>query len=99
MASVHAVGEGLAERAEVHAERVAVEEEDVVRVDGADRLLDALVEGDEAGVLLVGGLVQGVVAGNPGVVLVVLGEGLPDLDGAVLEVLVDPDWGQRRRGA
>lgn len=91
MARVHRVGEGLAEVTEVGTEGVAVKEENVVGVDGADGRLNALVEGQKTSVLLVGRLVQWVVASDPGVVLVVLGELLPNLDSAVLEVLVDKD--------
>lgn len=42
--------------------------------------------------LLVGRLVERVVSCYPGVVFIVLGEVLPDLDCAVLEVFVNPDY-------
>lgn len=91
MASVDRVGQSLLEVAEVGTESVAVQEENVVRVDGSDGLFDSNVEVDQSGVLLIGGFVQGVEAGNPGVILVVSSEVLPDLDSSVLEVLVNPD--------
>lgn len=91
MASVDRVGQSLLEVAEVGTESVAVQEENVVRVDGSDGLFDSNVEVDQSGVLLIRGFVQGVEAGNPGVVFVVSSEVLPDLDSSVLEVLVNPD--------
>ena len=72
-------------------EGVAVEPEDVVRVDGADGALDARVECGQADVLRVAGLVDRVVAGDPGIVLVAVGELLPEPDRAVLMVLVVPE--------
>lgn len=77
----------------------------MVRVYFADSLFDPLVKGKQAGVLDVGGLVQGVVPSHPLIVFVVLGlEGqvdwqvgtnicdiLPDVNCAVLKVLVYPD--------
>lgn len=77
--------------AEVGAESVTIQEQNVVRVDGSDCLFNSDVEIDQPGVLLVRGLVQGVKAGDPCVVFVVGSEVFPDLDSAVLEVLVNPD--------
>jgi hypothetical protein len=91
VASVHRVGQCALEVAKVGTESVAVQEQDVVRVDRSDGLFDSDVKVDQTGVLLVCWLIQGVVTGDPGVVLVVLGEVFPDLDGSVLEVLVYPD--------
>ena len=55
----------VGEAGEVRRVGVAVEEEDVVRVDGADRCVDVVVEADESAVVRVGGLVHGVVTGDP----------------------------------
>ena len=82
---------GVTEAGEVRGKGVAVEEDGMFGVDGADGLVDAIVEGDDAGVGVIGGLVQGVVAGDPLVALVVSSEFLPEPDDAILEVLVIPD--------
>lgn len=73
--------------------KYVLEEKDVVRVNGADGLLDALIERYDAHVLLVSGLVEWIVPRDPGVGLVVFGKCFPELDGAVLEVFVYPDCG------
>lgn len=97
---IHAVRQRilLGKFGKVGAIHVAVEEQDVVRVNLADRLLHALIECDEAVVLGVGRLVHRVVPRDPGVVLVVLGEVLPDLDAPVLVIPVAPDCGGRGGG-
>ena len=41
----------------------------------------------------IGGFIDGVVAGDPGVITVTAGEGFPEVDDAVLEVLVIPEAG------
>jgi hypothetical protein len=73
-------------------EGVRVKEEGVIWVGGPDDLVDVVVERNEAGVLGVGGLVEGVVARDPLVVLVVLCELAPEPEDTVLEILVVPDW-------
>ena len=93
----HRVLERHLEHAEVGRVRVAVEEEDVVGVDRADGRDEAGVEGPDDLAGLVGGLVQQVVARDPGVVLVVRGHGLPEVDDAVLEVPVLPEGRDVRR--
>ena len=78
----------------------SLEEEDVVRVNSSDRLLDPLVERKEAGVFDIGGLVERVVARDPGVVLVVLivsgisqvGRARVELDG------LEKEWGKSENG-
>jgi hypothetical protein len=65
----------------------------VVWVDGADGGLDAGVESRQAEVLGIAGFVDGVVTGDPGVVLVAGSDVLPEPEGAVLEVLVVPEGG------
>ena len=65
----------------------------MVRVDRADRGVHPVVEVDQAGLVRVRGLVERVVARDPGVVPVVLRELFPEPDGAVLEVLVVPEVG------
>lgn len=72
VARVHGVGERRAERAKVAPERVAIQEEDMVRVHGADGRLDAVVKDWQADLGLVGRLVERVVPCHPGVVAVVL---------------------------
>ena len=59
----------------------------MVGVDGTDGGLEAVVEGGKADVFGVAGLVEGVVPGYPGVVLVAGGDLLPQPDCAVLVVL------------
>jgi len=59
---VDAVGEDVLKTGEVHGVGVAVEEEDVVGVYGADGGFDAGVEELEVGVFGIAGLVHGVVA-------------------------------------
>ena len=68
----------------------------MVRVHRADRLVDAVVERDDARVVRVRGLVERVVARDPRVSDVVLRELLPEPDDAVLEVLVLPELGDVR---
>ncbi len=82
----------VAKVAKVGCEGVAVEEDGVVWVDGADGLVDAVVEGEDAGVFGVSGFVDGVVACDPFVGFEVLGETFPEPYGAVLEIFVVPDW-------
>jgi len=59
----------------------------VVGVDFADGGLEAVVERRKADVFWIAGLVERVVAGYPGVVLVASGDLLPQPDCAVLVVL------------
>ena len=82
---------GVPEVRKVRGEGVPVEEEHVVGVDGADGVVHGGVEGHDAGVLRVGGLVERVVPGYPFVVFVVLGELGPEPEDAVLVVFVVPD--------
>lgn len=93
MASVNRVGQRGLEMAKVGTESVAVQEQDVVWVDRPNGLFNPHVKVDQTSMFLVGGFVQGVVTGDPSVVLVVRSEVFPDLDGSVLEVLVDPEVG------
>lgn len=81
----------VAKVAKVGGEGVAVEEDGVVGVDGADGFVDAVVKGEDAGVLGIGGLVDGVVACDPFVGFEVLGEAFPEPYGAVLEIFVVPE--------
>ena len=81
---------------EVARERVSVEEERVVRVHGADRLVDAVVERDDARLVRIRRLVERVVARDPRVADVVLRELAPEPEDAVLEVLVVPELGDVR---
>lgn len=93
MQSVCAIRQHGIEPAPLNREGVSIQPEDVVRVDGADGGFEAGVEGWEADVLRVAGLVDGVVAGDPGVGAVAGGELGPEPDGAVLVVAVVPEGG------
>mgnify|MGYP006950206927 FL=1 len=97
MASVDRVGQSLLEVAEVGTESVAVQEQDVVRVDGSNSLFDTNVEVDQTSVFLIGRFIQRVESSNPSVVLVMRGKVLPDFDSSILEVLVNPDFAQVQR--
>ena len=89
---------GLRKLSEVHGVGVAVDEEDMVRVDGADGFLGARVPPYEACVLWVGGLVEQVIACDCGVAGVVGGDGDPEGDGLVLEDAMLPEKGLRSAG-
>lgn len=89
--SVDRVGQRALEVTEIGTESVAVQEQDVVRVDSSNSLFDPNVKVNQTSVFLVRRLVQRVVTGDPGVVLVVRGKVFPDFNGSVLEVLVYPD--------
>jgi hypothetical protein len=65
----------------------------VLAIDLTDRGLDARVEGGQAHVFWIAGLVDGVVAGDPGVGGVAARDLLPEPDCAVLEVEVVPEGG------
>jgi hypothetical protein len=73
--------------------RVALHEEDMVKINPSDRGDDAVVESQQPRPLRVGGLVHGVVACDPGIPLVSTGNVLPKVDDAVLEVNVVPEGG------
>lgn len=77
----------------VRGKGVAVEEENVVGVDGTDGGVETVVPGLETRVRWVAGFVERVVPGDPWVALVVGGELFPEPDGTVLEVLVVPEFG------
>jgi hypothetical protein len=64
-----------------------------MRIDGADPGLDAGVEGGETVVQSVAGLVDGIVACDPGIGFVVCGDLFPEPDSAVLKVFVVPEGG------
>ena len=76
-----------------HSEGVAVQPEDMVRIDGADSGLEPIIERRQAPVLRVAGLVERVVSRDPGVSTVVSGKLLPEPDSAVLVVFVVPEGG------
>jgi hypothetical protein len=88
---VDGVVEHLGEHGEVGGVPVAVEEEHVARVDRADRPLQPCVERSDHLAARVGRLVERVVPGDPGLVPVALGQRLPQVHGAVLEVRVRPE--------
>lgn len=65
---------GISELGEVGGEGVTVEEDDMIGILSTNDLVHLVIKLDDAGVLRVSGLVQGVVPGDPLVALVVLGE-------------------------
>ena len=81
----------IAEHVEILRVAVAFQENDVVRVDCPNGVHQPPVERHDDLLARVVGLVDRVVARHPGVVPVVGGEGLPQVDRAVLEVLVLPE--------
>ena len=83
----------IAKVGKVRGKRISVQEEGMMRINLTDCLIDSIVEVDNTGVVRIGGLVQRVVASDPGVVLVVFGEFLPEPDDSVLVVLVNPEVG------
>jgi hypothetical protein len=91
VAGVDGVLPGFGEHVELGGVGVAVDEERVVGVDGPDRGGQALVERAHHGAGLVRRLVHQVVARHPDVVLVTVGDRLPQMDDAVLEVPVLPE--------
>lgn len=74
---IHGVGEHLGEAGEVHAEGVALEEENMIWVDLSDGWNDAIVEGQEPCPLDIGGLIKRVESCDPRIALVALCENLP----------------------
>ena len=63
----------------------------MVSVDLPDRIVEAIVILDQAGVLWFGGFVERVVTGDPPVIFVAGGELFPQPDDSVLMVLVVPE--------
>jgi hypothetical protein len=85
MVGVHDIRQRLTEHVEVDGIAVAFEEEHVIWIDGADGLSHPVVEGLDALLRRVSGLVQHVVASHPGIRAVMLGEAFPKPDRAVLK--------------
>jgi hypothetical protein len=73
------------ELGEVHGVGIAVDEEDVFQIHGADGLFDPAVEVDEVDVVWVCGFVERVVPGHEGIPLVAFRDLAPYLNYAVLE--------------
>lgn len=94
ISSVIPVLVGITELREVRREGVAVKEDDVIGILCTNGSMDFVVEFDEAVVLLIGRLVEGIVASDPLVALVVLGEFCPQPEDTFLEVPVVPDCKQ-----
>jgi hypothetical protein len=74
---VHRVGQRVTEHLEVGGVAVAVQEQHVPGVDGADRRLEATVEGPDDLAARVTRFVDRVVPGDPFLVLVAVGDHLP----------------------
>jgi hypothetical protein len=81
----------IPEMREIRRKGIAIEEYNMGRVDGADGVVDSIIEGDNAGMLRVGWFIKRVVTSDPFVILVVLGQSLPEPYGAVLEIFVVPN--------
>jgi hypothetical protein len=75
---------------EVGCEGVAIKEDDMIGILGTNNGVKLVVEFDDASVLRVGGLVEGVVTGNPLVTPVMLSKLSPEPEDTVLIVLVVP---------
>lgn len=71
---------------------ISVKENGMVGVDSANDVVNLVVKLDEPTVLGIGRLVEWVVASNPFVAFVVLGELRPKPEDAILEVLMIPDY-------
>lgn len=69
----------------------------MIRIDVSDGFIDPVVPRLKSVMLWVARLVHGIVSSNPGVVLVMLSELLPEPDRAVLEVFVVPELSLKRR--
>src|SRR4051812_28665435 len=74
-----------------HSKCIPIQPQNMIRIDGADSGFETLVECWETVVEWIAGLVDGVVACDPGVVFVVCCEFGPEPDGAVLVVFVFPE--------
>jgi len=82
----------IAELGKIGRKGVSVKENGMVGVDSANDVVDLVVEFDEPTVLGIGRLVEWVVASNPFVAFVVLGELRPEPEDAILEVFMVPDY-------
>jgi len=71
---------------------ISVKENGMVGVDSANDVVNLVVKFDEPTVLGIGRLVKWVVASNPFVAFVVLGELRPEPEDAILEVFMVPDY-------
>lgn len=81
----------VGEVAEVRCECIAIEVDDVFRVDGVNGLDATIVPIQKTSVSRIGWFVKDVVSGNPGVAFVVFGEFFPEPDCPILEILVNPE--------
>ncbi len=97
MSRVHTVGERVAELVELRRIAVSVQEQDVIRIDGADRGLEATIEGPDGRALRVTRFVDRVVSGHPRVASVVRGDVFPEVDDAILELPLRPEVRPLRR--
>ncbi len=88
---VDAVRQRVAELVELGRVPIAVQEEDVVGIDRADRRLEPPVERADRRPLGIRRLVDRVVAGDPGIAAIVVGDVLPEVDHAVLELPLRPE--------
>lgn len=93
MKSIYRVRERLVKVLPLHGKCVSIQPEDVVRVNLPDGWLNAVVEGWQTVVERITWLVDRVVAGYPGIVLVTFGDLSPEPNDTILVVLVVPESG------
>ncbi len=93
MKRIYAIWQDLCEATPFHRERVSVQKQDVIWINLADCRLDPLIERRKSDVFWVTRFVDGIIPGDPGIVLISLCELLPEPDSAVLMVFVVPESG------
>ncbi len=86
----------IAKVTEIRCKGVSVKENGMVGINGANGVVNAVVKRDDAGVLGVRRFVDWVIPSDPLVAFVVSCKLLPQPDGAILKVLVSPDWTQNQ---
>ncbi len=96
VAGIDSVGPYFLEDVEFGGVFIAIEKEKVVGIDGTDGIVEAFVKGIDHGAGGVGGFIDGVVAGDPGIVAVAGSKGFPEVNHAVLKMFVIPEEGAVR---
>ena len=84
---------GLRKHMEFHRVAIAFQKENVIRIDGANGLVEPSVEGHDHLFTSITRLVDGIIACHPRMSLVPGGKHFPEVDHAVLEVLMLPEEG------
>lgn len=83
---------GIPKVRKIRCKGVAIKEDDMVGILRTDGGMYFVIESDKAGVFGIGGLVQGIVACDPFVAFIMLGEFRPQPENPFLEVTVVPNW-------